>query len=176
VHVDAPRTLAFLQYHTMCYTCAIDEIAAPLRIFKNGWFQRFARNEKIADAMLLEAVHQAETGLIDANLGDGLIKQRIARAGGGKSGGYRSIIVFRSGDRAVFLFGFAKSAQANISKADLKLLKQAANEVLTWSDDEMDALVTGKVLMEIGDGEKDCPPGLSQRGCGRDSRDDERRP
>lgn len=126
-----------------------------MRIFKNGWFQRFARKEKIADAMLVEAVNQAEAGLIDADLGGGLIKQRIARTGGGKSGGYRSIIVFRSGDRAVFLFGFAKSAQANISKADLKLLKQAASEVLTWSDNELDALVTGNVLMEIGDGEED---------------------
>ena len=126
-----------------------------MRIFKNGWFQRFARKEKIADAMLVEAVHQAEAGLIDADLGGGLIKQRIARAGGGKSGGYRSIIVFRSGDRAVFLFGFAKSAQANISRADLKLLKQAASEVLTWSDDELNVLATGGVLMEIGDGEED---------------------
>jgi len=126
-----------------------------MRIFKNGWFQRFARKEKIPDGMLVEAVNQAEAGLIDADLGGGLIKQRIARAGGGKSGGYRFIIVFRSGDRAVFLFGFAKSAQANISKADLKLLKQAASEVLAWSDDELDALVTGNVLMEIGDGEED---------------------
>lgn len=126
-----------------------------MRIFKNGWFQRFARKEKIADAMLVEAVNQAEAGLIDADLGGGLIKQRIARAGGGKSGGYRSIVVFRSGDRAVFLFGFAKSAQANISRADLKLLKQAASEVLTWSDDELNVLATGGVLMEIGDGEED---------------------
>lgn len=125
------------------------------RIFKNGWFQRFARKEKLTNAALVAAIEQAEAGLIDADLRGGLIKQRIARAGGGKSGGYRSIIVFRSGDRAVFLFGFAKSAQANISKADLALLKKAASETLAWSSDELDALVKAGVLMEIQDGEED---------------------
>ena len=80
-----------------------------------------------------------------------MIKQRVARAGQGKSGGYRTIILFRQGDRAIFAFGFAKSAQANISKADLKLLKDAATEALRWSDEDLDRLVASGALMEIED-------------------------
>ena len=80
--------------------------------------------------MLREAVLRAESGLVDADLGGNVIKQRVARAGQGKSGGYRSLILFRQGDRAIFAFGFAKSAQANISKADLALLRDAAAEAL----------------------------------------------
>ena len=87
----------------------------------------------MTDSALREAVQRAESGLIDADLGGGVIKQRVARAGKGKSGGYRTLILFRQGDRAIFAFGFAKSAQANISRADLALLKDAATEALEWS-------------------------------------------
>ncbi|WP_246428379.1 type II toxin-antitoxin system RelE/ParE family toxin [Sphingobium yanoikuyae] len=125
---------------------------AIARIFKNGWFERFARKERIADASLREAVQRAESGLVDADLGGGVIKQRGARTGQGKSGGYRTLILFKQGDRAIFAFGFAKSAQANISKADLALLRNAATEALEWSAEELDRLVVSGTLLEIDDG------------------------
>ena len=83
-----------------------------MRIFKSKWFTKFARKECIADAKLCEAVRNAEQGIIDADYGDGVIKQRIARPNEGKSGGYRSIVLFRLGDRAFFVYGFAKSTRA----------------------------------------------------------------
>jgi hypothetical protein len=67
-----------------------------VRLFKNAWFQKFARKEKISDAALCEAVAHAGAGLIDADLGGGLLKQRVARPGAGKSGGYRTLIFFAS--------------------------------------------------------------------------------
>jgi hypothetical protein len=70
-----------------------------LRIFKNAWFLKFARRERILDPLLTEAVTRADSGLIDADLGGSVIKQRLARLGQGKSGGYRSIILFRKGER-----------------------------------------------------------------------------
>ena len=82
---------------------------AKPRVFKTRWFQRFARREKIRDAVLLDSVARAEKGQLDADLGGGVIKQRIARPGQGKSGGYRTIILFKQGQRAVFVYGFAKS-------------------------------------------------------------------
>jgi len=97
-------------------------------------------------------VERAESGLVDADLGGGVIKQRVARPGKGKSGGYRTLILFRQGDRAIFAFGFAKSAQANISKADLALLRDAATEALEWKDEELDRLVASGTLVEIDDG------------------------
>ncbi|KYC36279.1 hypothetical protein WA1_41880 [Scytonema hofmannii PCC 7110] len=80
-----------------------------MRIFKNAWFERFARKERLTDEALYAAVTRASKGLVDADLGGGIIKQRIARQGQGKSGGYRSIIIFRSGDKAFFVYGFSKS-------------------------------------------------------------------
>ncbi len=72
-----------------------------MRVFKNGWFQKFARKEKISDAMLCEAIARAERGQIDADLGSGLIKQRLARPGAGKSGGFRTLIFFRTQQRGL---------------------------------------------------------------------------
>ena len=92
---------------------------------------------------------------MDADLGGHVIKQRVARAGQGKSGGYRTLILFRQGNRAIFAFGFAKSAQANISKADLALLRDAAAEALGWTQEELDRLVVSGALTEIKDGADD---------------------
>ncbi|MFP5235931.1 MAG: type II toxin-antitoxin system RelE/ParE family toxin [Acidobacteriota bacterium] len=81
---------------------------------------RFARREGLAPATLRDAIERAEKGLVDADLGGGLIKQRVARAGKGRSGGYRTIIAYRRKDRAIFVFGFAKSDRENLEPADLQ--------------------------------------------------------
>lgn len=126
-----------------------------MRVFKNSWFERFARKERIADSALREAVKRAEKGLVDADLGGGVVKQRVARTGGGKSGGYRTLILYRQGDRAIFAFGFAKNAQANISRADLAILRSAATEAFRWSDTELIRLVASGALVEIEDDGED---------------------
>jgi hypothetical protein len=84
-----------------------------VRIFKLKGFARFQRRERIADAALVKALADIAAGLVDADLGGGLIKQRVARPGQGKSGGYRTLLAYRRGERAVFLYGFAKSGRAN---------------------------------------------------------------
>jgi len=92
-------------------------------IYELKSFARFARAEDIDDGSLAEAVERAARGLIDADLGGGLIKQRIARKGQGRRGGYRVMVAFRAADFAVFLFGFAKSAQANLDDRQLNMLR-----------------------------------------------------
>jgi hypothetical protein len=101
-----------------------------VRIYRIKGFARFQRRERIADAALVKAVRDASVGLVDADLGGGLIKQRVARAGRGKSGGYRTVIAYRRGDRAVFLLGFAKSERDNIEADELEVLKTRARGLL----------------------------------------------
>ena len=100
-----------------------------MRIYKSRWFQRFAAKEGIADVALCEAVARAERGLVDADLGGEVIKQRIAKAGQGRSKGYRTIVLFRRGYRAFFVYGFAKSRRANIENDEKVQFKQAARHV-----------------------------------------------
>jgi hypothetical protein len=120
-----------------------------LRVLKNPWFVRFARKERISDSALCDAVARAEKGLVDADLGGGVIKQRVARPGAGKSGGYRTLILYRSGERAVFAFGFAKSGTDNIDERDEARLKALAELTLGFSDLEITQLVEGGKLVEV---------------------------
>jgi hypothetical protein len=108
-----------------------------VRVFKSRWFQRFARKEGITDAVLRDAVIRAERGQIDADLGGGVIKQRIARPGQGRSKGYRSIILYRRGGKAFFVYGFSKSQRANINDYEEQEFKEAAKIVLSLTEDEL---------------------------------------
>ncbi len=97
-----------------------------MRVFVSKVVARFARKERLDGQQLGEAIARAELGLIDAELGGGLIKQRVARLGSGRSGGYRTVIAFRGAQRAVFLYGFAKSERDNIGGRELEDLKKLA--------------------------------------------------
>jgi hypothetical protein len=125
------------------------------RIYKNRWFAKFASRERISDAMLVAAIDLANRGLIDADLGSGLIKQRVAREGGGKSGGYRTLVFFRHEELAIFAFGFAKSDKANLSAAELKVYKQAAKIVLALTQAQIDTEVREQRLFEVNDDAQD---------------------
>ena len=96
----------------------------------------------------------AERGLIAANLGDGVIKQRIARPGQGKSGGFRTLIVFRSGAAAFFVHGFAKNERDNIGKGELAALKRLASELLAYDDKAIASVVSSGTLVEVKCDEK----------------------
>lgn len=120
-----------------------------MRIFQNQWFEKFARKQGIPNAALIEAVARAERGLIDADLGGGVIKQRIARKGEGKSGGYRAVIIYRFGARAVFLFGFAKSDRSSLSAAELVGFREVGAGILKATDDEMERAVSIGRFLEV---------------------------
>jgi len=120
-----------------------------MRIFKSKWFAKFARKECIADTKLCEAIRNAEKGIVDADYGGGVIKQRIARPNEGKSGGYRSIILFRKGSLSFFVYGFAKSDLGNIDVSDERDFKELAKTILSVSEIELKALVDSGNYTEV---------------------------
>ncbi len=120
-----------------------------MRIFRTKWFSRFARQEDIGDAKLVEAVQNIENNLVEADYGGGLIKQRIARDGGGKSGGYRSIIAFKSETRSVFVFAFSKSEKENLTKIEVREYKKAAAIYIKMTDAQVALAIEKKELIEV---------------------------
>lgn len=124
-----------------------------LPVYQTKLFARFARHEAISDASLVDAVARADRGLIDADLGGGVIKLRIARAGGGRSGGYRVLVAFRIRDLAVFLFGFAKSERQNIDNDELRALRLVAQTWLAADTGAIRRALDEKLLIEVRDGE-----------------------
>ena len=120
-----------------------------MRVFVSKLFARFARNERIDDERLCEAIARAERGLVDADLGGGLIKQRVPRAGQGRSGGFRTVIAYRRLGRAVFIYGFAKNERDNIGDDDLARLKKLATVYLGASMQQLEAWCDENELKEV---------------------------
>ena len=120
-----------------------------MRIFRNQWITNFAKKHKISDSELIEAVERADDGLIDADLGGGVIKQRIARQGQGRSGGYRSLIFFRRGERAFFMTAFAKNDRENITNKELAELKKAAAIILAMTETDIEQAKSNGTFTEI---------------------------
>ena len=120
-----------------------------MRVFATKEFARFVRKERIGSSQLCEAVSRAGNGLIDADLGGGVIKQRVARQGQGRSGGYRTIIAFRSGDRSIFLYGFAKNSKANLSDDELEVYRRLATIFLEADTAVLTSLIAAGELKEV---------------------------
>jgi hypothetical protein len=92
--------------------------------------------------------------LIDADLGGGLIKQRVARPGQGKRGGFRMLIGFRS-DRAIFLFGFAKNERDNIDDKQLTTLREIVASWFAADDKKIAQALKDGLLIEVDYAQKD---------------------
>lgn len=125
-----------------------------MRIFKTKTLAKFTRQNRIVDSSLVSAVERAMRGLIDADLGGHIIKQRVARPGEGKRGGFRLLIGFGS-QRSVFLFGFAKNERENIEAAELKTLREIAATFLKADEEKIAQALKDGTLIEVQYGGKD---------------------
>ena len=122
-----------------------------MRVFKNKAFSKWATKEGLSNEALLVAVDEMERGLVDAELGGHVVKKRVALAGRGKSGGVRTILAYKVGNKAFFVYGFAKNSRANISADELKALKHLAKELLGYSGKAVTGAVKNGALIEVKD-------------------------
>ena len=120
-----------------------------MRIFKNKAFSKWAAKEGLTNDALRVAINEIKCGLIDADLGGYVIKKRVALVGRGKGGGARTLLAYRVGDKAFFVYGFAKNAKSNIKTNELKGLKAYAAVLLNYSDKELNKAVESRVLIEV---------------------------
>ena len=134
----------------------IQTSSGTLFVYKNKPFARFAKKTRITDVDLWNAAQLANEGVIDADLGGGVIKQRIAAAGKGKSGGSRSIILFRKNDRAVYVYGFEKKDLANIRPNELEAFRELAQVILGYTNAEIARRVEDGALFNVDKPGKEC--------------------
>jgi hypothetical protein len=131
----------------MCYN-------SLMSIFKTKAFARDARTQGLTDAALVAAVGEVRAGLVDAELGGNLVKKRIAVGNKGKSGGLRTILVYKAGNAHEFcMYLFAKSEKANITPKELQELKTLAKALLGMSDEDIEKAVEAQVLIEVEENE-----------------------
>ena len=103
---------------------------------KTKWFNKWAKKNSIGDKVLCDTIQNISDNLGIVDLGAGLYKVRTATSGRGKSGGYRTIVVFRESDIAIFIYGFSKTEKDNLSKEELKNFKKLAKDLLSIGKQE----------------------------------------
>jgi len=120
-----------------------------MRIFATRAFSRLDVTRELSDADLITAVAEMNDGLWDVNLGGQVYKKRVALAGRGKSGGARTLVAFKSDDRAFFMYGFSKNQRSNITNKEKNALKLMARELLGYSDNQLRQALKHGALIEI---------------------------
>jgi hypothetical protein len=120
-----------------------------MQIFKAKRFNQWATSEEIADEYLIKMAQEVEAGLVDANLGSGLYKKRLAAKDRGKRGGYRTLLAFHSAYRIIFLYGFSKNEREDIGLKEREVFKKLAEYYLHIDDGKLKILVKNGELVEI---------------------------
>lgn len=119
------------------------------RVFKTRHFSRWMRKTSLVDSILCEAVQEMRRGMVDADLGGGVVKKRVALPGRGKSGGARTLVATNKDHRWFFVFGFEKNDRANISETELEALQVLAAELLARTAVQLDEAIRDSSLQEI---------------------------
>ena len=120
-----------------------------MQAFKTRVFARWASREGLGDDVLASAVLEMERGLIDASLGGQVVKKRVALPGRGKRGSTRTLVAFKEGEKAIFIYGFAKNERANVSNKELQALKLLAKELLNYTAPALAKATQAGELIEI---------------------------
>jgi hypothetical protein len=120
-----------------------------MQVYKSKWFTKWADKEDLTDRDLSAAVEEMANGLIDADLGGHVMKKRVALQGQGKSGGARTLLAFKVGEQAFFMYGFAKNQQDNISAKELKALKAMAKQVLGYTPVQLKMVLNAGEFIEV---------------------------
>lgn len=119
------------------------------RVFKTRSFARWMRKTELSDAALCVAVAEMTSGLIEADLGGGVLKKRVAMPGRGKSSSARTLVATNKGNRWFFVFGFEKNERANIDDKELEALQRLAADLLKLDASQIEAHLASDTLVEI---------------------------
>lgn len=120
-----------------------------MRALKTRWFGRWAAEAGITDVALSVAVEEIEHGLIDARLGSHLIKKRVPLRGRGKRGGARTMLAYRHGEMAIFIYGFAKNERDDVSPQALASLRKLVSELLRYDEPTIARMIDRTELIEL---------------------------
>jgi hypothetical protein len=118
-------------------------------IYKTRNFTRWARKTGLNDSLLKTAVLEIRSGLLEADLGGGIVKKRIALTGRGKRGSTRTLLATNRDNKWFFVFGFEKNELENISEKELATLKMLAKDLLGMTATQIKVAVGEGILVEV---------------------------
>ncbi len=113
------------------------------------WFKKWSKKVNLSNQDLLETIQNLEAGFSVSELGGNLFKVRAKRKHSGKRSGFRTIIVLKSGEKAIFLYGFGKNEKENISKSDLKNLKKLGHDLISLDSKQLKVAISKGILFDL---------------------------
>jgi hypothetical protein len=119
-----------------------------MNVLKSKWFNKWSKKHKITDDSLMSAIDNFDRSSV-VDLGSGLYKIRIPRLKQGKSGGFRTLVIFSKDDLALFMLGFAKNEKDNINTTDLNDLRKQAKYILSFSKEHVEKLVDNGTFVKV---------------------------
>ena len=119
------------------------------RVFKTRGFDRWMRKTALHNENLCEGVSEMQSGLIDADLGGGVVKKRIALPGRGKRSGGRVLVGTNKSSKWFFIVGFEKSVRTNIDKNELQGLQDYSSDLLALNSQQLRDQLGIRALLEI---------------------------
>ncbi len=128
---------------------SLSDIVYQKMILKTRYFTKWARKIGLNNSLLEKAVLEIQSGLLDANLGGGIVKKRIALPGRGKSSSTRTLLATNLRNRWFFVFGFEKNEIENISEKELTTLKILAKDLLGMSAVQIKIAIEKGALVEV---------------------------
>ncbi len=105
--------------------------------WRQKWFNKWARKNALSDKALIDTIDNVSANLGSVNLGGGLFKVRTPKIGKGKSGGFRTILIFKEKEIAIFVYGFAKTDKDNLDREELKYFKMLAKDLIKIKSSEL---------------------------------------
>jgi hypothetical protein len=118
-------------------------------LYKTRHFARWAQKSGLNDSLLEMAVLEIRRGLLEADLGGGIVKKRIALPGKGKRGSTRTLLATNRDDRWFFVFGFEKNERENVSEKELATLKKLAKDLLGLTATQITVAIREGSLVEV---------------------------
>ena len=120
-----------------------------MKRFTTKWFNRWAKKSKINDQDLFDTLDNLKNGLSTADLGSNVFKVRVKRQHGGKSSGFRTIVVYKENEIAIFLYGFGKNEKENLSKTELLYFKKLGNDFIGLTQQQIEKLIENNTLFNL---------------------------
>ncbi|MBF0203327.1 MAG: type II toxin-antitoxin system RelE/ParE family toxin [Desulfamplus sp.] len=120
-----------------------------MKKYKTRWFRKWSYKKSISDQTLLDGIKSFESGIGNISLGSGLYKLRLAGQGKGKSGGYRTFLVYKKDHVAIYIYGFNKNERENISDRESQLYRRLAETFLNLSIVDFEIAVAKGELIEL---------------------------
>ncbi|KUG25899.1 hypothetical protein ASZ90_004271 [hydrocarbon metagenome] len=118
---------------------------------KTKWFNKWAKKNSVSDKILFKTIQDLSENLGTINLGAGLYKIRTAKSGQGKSGGHRTIVVYKESDIVIFVYGFSKIEKDNLSKEEFKYFKKLAKDLLSIDKNKYKQMIQNGDFVSIGE-------------------------